>query len=309
MTTSGVYRLTPTFNDVVEEALDILQLGEDGETLDGNLVERARKTANFMLKGWAGQGIHLWTQEEGTLFLVVGQSKYSFASSNLANNWNETTLSAAEASGQTVLSVTDTTNIAVADVIGILLETKDIFWTTVASKTSTEVTVDVALPSAAASGAKVRSYVASSFIPVNRITEVRRRESNTYEISINFESREDYFNLPNKTSTGEPVQSYFSRQETSGDMYIWPAPSTAETAINFSYERPIQVISLASQTLDIPEYWYEAFIYGLANRLIPKFGCTVARAQIISGMAREFMDIALSFDSETYPIKMVMRNA
>ena len=309
MTTSGTYRLGATFDEIAEEALDILQMGEDGETLSGNMVERCRKSANFMLKAWAGQGIHLWTQQEGTLFLVVGQSKYDFASANLANTWHETTLSAAEATGQNILSVTLTTNITVGDVAGILLDTKDMFWTTVLSKTSTTITTAAVLPSAAASGAKVRTYVSGSFIPVNRVTDVRRRESTSYEIPINFESREDYFNLPDKTSTGEPVQSYFSRQETAGNMYIWPPPSTADTAINFTYERPLQIVSTGSQTIDIPEYWYEAMIYNLAKRLIPKFGCTVARAQIIANMAEEFLNVALDFDSEMYPIRMVMNHA
>ena len=309
MPTSGIYRLGSTFNEIAEESLDVLQIGADGETLDGNMVERCRKSANFMLKAWAGQGIHLWTQEEGTLFLVVGQSKYDFSSSNLANDWNETTLSADEASGQATLSCTSTEAINVDDVVGVLLDTNDIHWSTVSSKSTLTITIASPITSAAISGSQVRSYVPGSFIPVNRITDVRRRESNNYEIPINFESRDDYFNLPDKTSQGEPVQSYFSRQETTGLMYIWPPPATAKTAINFSYERPIQIIENASDTIDIPEYWYEALIYNLAKRLIPKFGCTVTRAQILNGMAQEFLDIALDFDSEMYPIRMVMNRA
>jgi hypothetical protein len=309
MSTSGIYRLGSTFNDIAEEALDILQLGEDGETLDGDMVERCRKTANFMLKAWAGQGIHLWTQTEGTLFLIPGQSVYDFATSNIANVWNETTLSADEALGQATLSCTSTENIAVDDVVGVLLDANELFWSSVSSTSATTITINDALPSAASSGAQVRSYAPASFIPVNRITDVRRRESNNYEIPINFESREDYFNLPDKTSRGEPVQSYFSRQETSGKLYIWPPPSTAKTAINFTYERPMQIINIVSETVDIPEYWYEALIYNLASRLIPKFGSTVARAQIVDMKAREALDLALEFDSETYPIRMVMRHA
>lgn len=309
MATSGTYRLNTTFADIAEEALDQLQISADGETLSGDLLLRSMKTFNFMLKAWAGHGIHLWTQEEGTLFLVVGQSKYDFASSNLANTWHETTLSAAEATGQTVLSVASTANMTATDVIGIVLDTKDIHWTTVVSATSTEVTIAAALPSAAASGSFVRHYTASSFIPVNRLMNTRRRESSSYEIPINFESREDYFNLPDKVTTGSPVQSYFSRQQPHGIMYLWPSPSTAKTAINFTYERPIQTISLSTQNIDVPEYWYEALVYGLAKRLIPKMGCTSERAAILTATAQQALEQALSFDSELYPITMVMKNA
>jgi hypothetical protein len=309
MSTSGSYRLLSTFNDLAEEAYDIIQLGADGETLSGDMLVRARKSCNFMLKSWAAQGIHLWTQEEGTLFLVVGQSKYDFSSSNLANTWYETTLSAAEASGQTVISATSTADMTALDTIGILLDTKDIHWTTIVSKTATEVTITSALPSAAASGNKIINYVSSSFIPVNRITNVRRRESSQYEIPINFESRDDYFNLPDKVSTGSPVQSYFSRQQPPGIMYVWPPTSTADTAINFTYERPIQIVVAGTDELDIPEYWYEAIIYNLAQRLILKYGCGSERAAMIRADAKAALDLALEFDSETYPINMVMQNA
>jgi hypothetical protein len=139
--------------------------------------------------------------------------------------------------------------------------------------------------------------------------DTRRRESGSYEISMNFESRADYFNLPDKVSNGSPVQSYFSRQQPPGIMYIWPPPASAVEAINFTYERPIQIINEGTDNIDIPEYWHEAIIYGLAERLILKFGCTEVRAAMILARAKLSLDIALEFDSELYPITMVMKNA
>lgn len=308
MATSGTHRLIVTFNDVAEEALDLLQVGQDGETLSGDLFTRARKTANFMLKAWTGQGIHLWTLQEGSLFTVKGQSSYDFSTANLANTWYETTLSAAEAAGQTILSCTNTSNMTALDVIGIVLTSGITHWTTIVSKTSNTVTITDALPTAAASGNKVRNYIASSFISCDRILDVRRRDSTTYEIPIAFESRKDYFGMPDKTSTGQPIQAYFSRQRDNGIMYLWPTPSTSEYVINFTYERPLEIISLGTNNLDIPNYWYEAFINNLALRLIPKLGCTQIRAAMIQQMAKDSLDLALSYDSDMYPIRMVVNN-
>lgn len=307
MTTSGVYRHSVNFNEIAEEALDLLQIGADGETLSGDMQQRCRRTINFMLKAWEGQGIHLWTFHEGSLFLVPGQAEYNFATANLANTWYETTLSSAEALGQNVLSCTSTTNMTVADNIGIVLDDKTLHWTTIVSKTSTTVTIANVLPSAAASGNTVRNYAPSTFIPVTRIMETRRRESTDYEIDMNFESRKDYFHLPDKVSTGQPIQSYFSRQNQDGLMYLWPSPNDAEIVINFTYERPIQTIEAGTDTLDIPNYWYEAVIYGLAERLILKFGCGKDRAIFIKDAARNALDIALEYDTDLYPIKVNMR--
>ena len=306
MATSGTYRHVVTFNDIAEEVLDLLQIGADGETLSGDMQVRTRKTMNFMLKAWEGQGIHLWTFEEGSLFLVKGQAKYDFATANLANTWFETTLSADEAAGQNILSMTSTTNVTVANIIGIVLDDNTTHWTTVLSKTSTTTTIATVLPSAAVSGSFVRSYIASSFIPVNRIMETRRRERAEYEIDMNFESRKDYFHLPDKVSTGKPIQSYFSRQQPPGIMYLWPPPDDTEIVINFTYERPIQVINAGTDNFDIPDYWYEAVIYNLAERLVLKFGCTEKRAALIMQRAEEALSIALSYDTDLYPIKMDM---
>lgn len=306
MATSGIYRHVVTFDDIAEEAFDILQIGQDGDTFGGNEQVRSRKSMNFMLKAWEGQGIHLWTLTEGSLFLVQGQFKYNFATANIANTWFETTLSANEASGQNILSVTSTTDITVADVIGIVLDDNTTHWTTVLSKTSALVTIATVLPSAAVAGSFVRTYVASSFIPANRVMETRRRERAEYEIDMNFESRKDYFHLPDKVTTGKPIQSYFSRQHPEGDMYLWPAPDDTEIVINFTYERPIQVISAGTDNFDIPDYWYEAVIYNLAERLILKFGCTKDRAVFIKAAAREYLSVALSYDTDLYPIKIDM---
>lgn len=306
MSTSGVYRHTVNFNQIAEEALDLLQIGQDGETLSSDMQQRARKTANFMLKAWEGQGIHLWTFEEGSLFLVKGQSKYDFSSANLANTWHETTLSSAEAAGQNVLSCASTVNMAVDDVIGIVLDDKTLHWTTVVSIASSSVTVFDVLPSPAASGNFVRNYVPETFIPVTRMMETRRRESTSYEISMNFESRKDYFHLPDKVTTGTPIQSYFSRQNPEGVLYLWPSPSDAATVINFTYERPIQTIVRGTDNLDIPDYWYEAIIYGLAERLILKFGCGKDRAILIKESARVALDLALEYDTDIYPITVTI---
>lgn len=305
MATSGVYILTTTADEVIQEAFDLLQIGTDGETLQGEDTQRAIRTLNFMLKKWDQAG-HLWAEEEGTLFLVQGQAEYDFATANLANVWFETTLSADEAAAQAVLSVTDTTDINIADIIGIVLDDLTTHWTTVVSKTATEVTITVAIPSAAVSGSFVRTYAPSSFAPVNRIFETRRRERAEYEIDMNFESRKDYMHLPDKVNTGQPIQSYFSRQRPSGRMFLWPPPNDTKIAINFTYERPIQIVSAGTENLDVPDYWFEAVIYGLAFRLIPKFGCTEGRAAIITAGASNSFDDALEYDSELYPIEMDM---
>lgn len=315
MSTSGVYGLGLTFNEAAAEAFDLLQIGVDGETLNGDMTQRAQNSANLLLKELSGQGLHLWSYTEGTLFLTVGQEKYDFqdSSTHIANTWYETTTTADTAVSATSITVTSITNIQQGDVIGIIQSDNDLFWTTVKdSPSGSTVNLDDAITLTTTSGAKVRNYrpgtaTSPELKPISRVLDVRRKESD-YEVPIVFESRKDYFNLPNKTQTGTPIQAYYSRQdlagETSGIMYLWNAPDSSVPVINFTYERKLQIISDPDQTLDLPDYAQNAFIYSLAMRLIPKFGCSEGRAAFISQQAGMMLSDMLAYDSTLYPIKV-----
>lgn len=306
MATSGVYDLSLSLTDIITEAFDIMQIGADGETLSADMLKRATSSLNMMIKTWEAQGIHLWSFTEGTLFLTVGQEKYDFATANLANEFFETTLAADAAASATTITVEDDADIVDGDTIGIIQEDNDIFFTTVNGVPAANVvTLTDALPLAANSGAFVRNY-RGTFVPVSRILNVRRRESDLYEIPIVFESREDYFDLPNKEQLGNPIQAYYSRQEPFGVMFLWNSPISSVPVINFTYERKIQIMVDNNDTFDFPEEWFDAIVYNLAVRLIPKYGCSVGRAQYITAQAKEYLDQALAFDTAVFPITMNM---
>lgn len=317
MATSGVYTLGKTLNQLAEETFDILQIGADGETLDGNMIGRFKSSANLLLKEWQTQGIHLWSYTEGTLFLTVGQEKYDFRSAHVANDWFETTTTANTLAAANAVDVTNADDIQDGDVIGIIQNDNNLFWTTVnGAPAGLTVTLTDNIPLATVSGAFVRNYrtgtaTSPELIPVSRVLNVRRQESTDYEIPIVFNSREDYFNLPNKSQTGTPIQAYYSRQdlagETSGVMYLWNSPSSSIPVINFTYERKLQMLVDADNTVDLPDYAQLAFIYNVAVKLIPKFGSSQGLSDMIRQEAQVLKNDMLAYDSALYPIKMKMK--
>jgi hypothetical protein len=315
MATSGTYTLSKTKTEIIAEAFAILKIGSDGETLT-NETGRANNSVNLALKQMQAQAGHLWAATEGTLFLEVGQEQYDFRLSTVhaANTWYETTITNATAANALSFTVTSTTDILDGDVIGIIQNDNNLFWTTVdGTPSSLTVRVDDAIPLSTLSGAFVRNYRAASatspeLIPISRVINVRRQETTDYEIPIIFKSRATYFNLPNKTQKGTPIQAYYSRQdvagETSGIMYLWSSPISSVPVINFTYERKIQLVLDADDTLDIPDYALEAFAYHLAVRLIPKYGASQAHAMFVRAEADRLMNDMLTFDSELYPIEI-----
>jgi len=318
MSTSGIYVLSKTTNELAEEAFDILQIGADGETLGGDMIGRFKASANLLLKEWQSQGIHLWTYTEGTLFLTVDQEKYDFQDSDthIANTWYETTTTADTTAAANTILVTNADNIQNGDVIGIIQNNNNLFWTTVnGAPAGLTVTLTDNITLATVSGAFVRNYRAGTatspeLIPVSRILNVRRQESTDYEIPIIFESRQEYFDLPNKSQSGTPIQAHYARQdlagETSGTMYLWNAPSSSVPVINFTYERKLQILVGATDTVDLPDYAQLAFIYNVAVKLIPKYGSSQALADMIRQEAQILKNDMLSFDAAVYPIKMKM---
>ena len=315
MATSGIYTHSLTLNEVVSEALELIQAVGDGETLSGDHLDRGKKTLNNMLKEWQTQGIHLWTYTEGSLFLEVSKAEYDFrlATTRAVNTYYETTTTADTAALATSLTVTSAANLTVGDSIGIIQSDKDMFWTTISTITGT--TIGIPSPGitlATTSGAQVRNYRSTeTLIPVARMLSVRRKEGTDYEIPIVFESRKDYFDLPNKDQVGTPIQAYYSRQdvagETSGIMYLWNSPDSSVPVINFTYERKIQIMVNATDTLDVPDYAHQAVIYNLAKKLIPKFGCSAELAAFIVGESQALLGNMLSFDTTLYPVKISMK--
>jgi len=322
VSTSGIYTYSRTLNQIAKEALELIEAVGDGETLSGDHIERSKESLNSLLKQSQTQGMHLWTETEGTLFLKVGQSSYDFrdSSTHAVNSYNETTTTADTAASALTIPVTSISGISDGDVIGIVQSDNDIFWTTVnGTPTGANVIVDDPITLATESGAAVRSYTPSTTTnpalkPISRITpgdgSIRRKEGDDYEIPINNESRKDYFNLPNKDQQGSPIQAYYSRQDIAGEvggiMYLWNAPSSAVPVINFTYERKIQIADAADDTIDYPDYAHEYIVYNLARRLILKFGCSMERAQLVIAEADRTKNEMLSYGASMYPISVRM---
>ncbi len=227
-------------------------------------------------------------------------------------NLVSTTLSAAAAITDTTIELTSVAGIVAGRVIGITDDANAVLWTTVnAVDVDTRiVTLNDAITAVSSIGNVVLAYSSEqNFIPISRVPEtdsVRRNagELSDYEIPIVFQSREEYFNLPNKRQTGTPIQAYYSRQEPQGIWYLWNAPNSAVEYLAFTAERQIQIQEIATDTFDLPAEWHLALSYNLAKLLIPIEGCSPQRVQLIREDAADYLDQALAFDSAIYPIRL-----
>jgi hypothetical protein len=311
MAASGNYTLALTVNEGANASYGLLQSDGDGETLSGTMFNDFKRYGNLLLKEWQSHGLHLWSQTEGTLFLRNSQEKYDFrlSATKFSNEWFETTTTADTTAGAFTFLVTSATDIQADDKIGIIQNDNDLFWTTVVRKSGLTITVKDAITLATVSGAQVRNY-RDTFKPISRVPRngIRRREDSDYEIPIIHSSRKEYFNLPNKSIDGTPIQAYYDRQDIAGEkygvMYLWSPPVSSIPVINFTYERKLQIMTLGTETIDIPEYAQEAFIFSIAEKLIFKYGASPERSAMIRQEAFRLRENMFSFDSESAPLKV-----
>lgn len=103
------------------------------------------------------------------------------------------------------------------------------------------------------------------------ITDVRITR-NSIDMVMTEMSREEYYALPNKASQGRPLQWFYDRQRSGGTMYLWPAPDASTGTLKFTYTRKIYDMDANADDLDLPQEWYEAVMYGLADRLAENHG-------------------------------------
>ena len=301
MATSAV--LTKTVSQIIEEALRdarIIPAEQDVQAIDS---ARCLTALNNVTKFWQSQGINLWLEEEAVLPLVTGQRSYTLGPNGdnctTAGDFVSTTLSAAEALGQTILSVTSSTGMTAADFVGIELDDGTRQWTTIVSvDSSTQITVTDTLTAAAASGNTVYAYTTIIPRPV-RLLSCRYADTvSGSEIPVNQWSRQEYFNQPDKDSSGTVVQWYYSPQLTDGVLYVWQVASSVNALVRFTYMSPALIYGATTDALNFPGEWFVPLKWAIAAEVGPSYGLNEARQAKLEANAGNTLQQVLSHDVE-----------
>ena len=273
-----------TRDQISSDALQLLGYLAAGETASANDLTFCANAVNKMIKAWMAQGIHLFTEEEGIIYPVVGQAAYVLTATGGANGSNaadsaaSTTLTTA-ATGTTIV-VTSAANMSVSDNIGIQMDAtataaSAIFWTTITVISGTTITLNAGLTSKASIGNAVFAYTNSLTRPLS-IQSARYRDANTFDRWVKVVPRDDYMRIPQKNLTGQPIILYYSAQTTTGVVYMWPTPSLANGQMMVTYLREINDVDNASDNFDFPQEWLECLTYNLAVRIAPAYGISLA---------------------------------
>jgi hypothetical protein len=129
--------------------------------------------------------------------------------------------------------------------------------------------------------------------------------NNPTEMPLARLNRDDWTNLPNKSFLGRPLQFWLDRQRDVPIMRIWPVTDTGSMFGQFIVwrQRHIMDVGALTDTLDIPQRWYEAVVWQLSWRLaqeLPELNPNLLGS--IKGTADEALRLAQDEERDNSPI-------
>lgn len=299
MATSNSTDFQSIASDLIRDALeDIGYLGAE-ESVQQDDYNTCLRRLNRLLKHWQTYGLNLYALEEASIPTKSGGQSYTLSSTgdHASTNLIQTELSAAGDTLDTTLTVDSTTGMTAAANIGIELDDDTIQWTTIVSVDSaTTLTITTALTGAAAIDNNIYVYTTKLKTPLD-IIDARYTDDNGTAIRMRKISRSEYFNMPDKAATGQPLMYYYDRQATTGKLYVYPVAANMSGTIDITTSRETHDIDATTDNFDVPKQAELALEFGLAVICGPAFGRT-KEAAALKPLADQYLNEFLSWDNE-----------
>lgn len=292
MATSGSYDYSVTASQIITAAFENLGVIAAGGTVATADSNTALQRLNFIAKQFQGtadgmQGMKVWTRQRVALFLAKGQQTYEIGpaatDARSTTQYGRTTLSAAEAAGQTVLSITSNTDTTTypgttvtmtsGDFIGIVLDDGTIQWTTISGTPAATATVGVALTGDAAAG----NYVYWFTSRAQRFPEIESavlRDQNLADRPINvFRNVREYeLGVPSKYADGSPTSILVEPLRLNTRVTLDSQPTNVREQLILTVLYPSEDYDSTANEIAFPQEWFAALEWELTFRLCPAYG-------------------------------------
>lgn len=268
MTVSNSNNFNQNRNQIINLAYKRIGVLTDYNALTAAQVSDGATLLNIMVKAWIAKGDRLWKTKQGTLFVQPNQASYVLdgATDNATEEYVSTTTTANVASGAFVIPVTSVTGMAADDFFGVVLNDGSVFWSTIASIASLNVTLDAAVTDDITSGSYVYAYTTKISRPED-IDNAQCKNGALSELPMVKISRDTYRAITLKTNTGIPNRFFYDKQLDYGVIYLWQVPSNATYLINFTFQKPIFDFDSASDDPDFPVEWIKPLYLNLSIEL------------------------------------------
>jgi hypothetical protein len=135
---------------------------------------------------------------------------------------------------------------------------------------------------------------------IDILSVVVRRSGTDY--SLDRVSRDEFLNIPSKTTQGRPTQFFLDRQITP-TLKIWPTPENSTDIVIYDALTRIQDADAPTNTLEIPFRFYPCLAAGLAYYIAMKR--SPQRLQLLKAVYEEEFERAMTEDRDRASFNVV----
>ena len=272
--------------DYIEEAFE--RCGLDVRT--GYDLKSAKRSLNLMLAEWANRGLNQWTIKQVSLPLVTGIADYPAGILNMtvgtvnAFRLGENITGVTSGATASLTSATSATVFAITIPSGTFVAGETIVGETSGASTTVTSAIDFS---------NVRSNI-------DILSVVVRRDGTDFALSRL--SRDDYINIPNKTTQSRPNQFFLDRQVTP-ILKIWPVPENDTDVIFYNALTRMDDADTFINNMDMPFRFYPCLAAGLAYYISVKRAPN--RVQMLKAMYEEEFERAMTEDRDRASFNVV----
>jgi hypothetical protein len=299
MATSGSYDYSVTAAQIITAAAENLGILTGGGTVDTDDSASMLQRLNFIAKQWQGKadmapGIKVHTRQRITLFLAKGQQRYTVGpattDARCTAQYGRTTISAAEAAAQTIISITSNTDTTTypgttvtmtsGDFVGIVLTDGTVHWTTISGTPASTMTITAQLPSPASAGNFVYWFTArAQRFPVLEYAVLRTFDTSTFGKASDmpltvFRDVQSYESQSDKTGAGDPGALLVEPMRINTAITLDSQPSDVNKVVNLSVLYPAEDYDATTDDIAFPQEAFAALEWELTLRCTPMFGVT-----------------------------------
>ena len=310
MATSGTIGQTVISTDkVIEHSLR--RAGVPPSKTTPEIVHIARECLYLLLMHYANTSLNLWCIEKHIISHEPGKREYALpvGSNDVLNVLHGTPRLAEETSLvgnlQTLEQVSDLVRVSLT--FSTLPPTNFSLETSVDGLTYDQ-TLDIQLSEVPQAGTKywfdLDPLVSAKFVRVSSGT-VSGIESavNVTEIPVSVLNRDQYAELPNKTQSSTTVVNYLFNKTLEPSVTLWPVPSDGSTHLIIWVHRQIQDVGGLTQTLAIPQRWFEPTIIQLSFRLAMELpDVDPARIKMLLDLSEKFKIEVTGGETDSSPM-------
>jgi hypothetical protein len=201
--------------------------------------------------------------------------------------------------------VDSVTGIATTYNIGVQLDDGTLQWTTVnGAPSGTTVTLTAVLTDSATAGNLVVVYQTKLVRPLRILSARSYNFASAIDTPIEEMDRLEYQEMPNKTISGSANGFYYDRRtNTTGYLYLWPAPANVDDAIKMTVAKPIEDFTVAGDDAALPQEWIRAIVWGLADEIADEYDVPEPKRTRIERRAAQYLAEANWMERELLSIQ------